>query len=137
MILLKICGQVRNCQKQCNKKIFWNPALLFKFCFNRPRLVWGNQDPMRPISSAAMNATVSARVNDLATPKKNFQLDSPQKCSRWVNKLYPADKILFQLIKKVKNARIWSFSRCLFLPYRDWMWTFIGNYWNTGKEGTD
>ena len=82
MILLKICGEVRNCQKQCNKKIFWNPSLLFKFCFNRPRLVWGNQDPMRPISSAAMNATVSARVSDLATPKKNFQLDSPQKCSR-------------------------------------------------------
>ena len=74
---------------------------------------------MRPISRAAMNATASARVTDLATPKKNFQLDSPQKCSRWVKNLYPAGKKLFQFINQetwsVKNPRMWSFSRCLFL----------------------
>ena len=62
--------------------MFLKPTVLSEFYFNRPRLIWGNQDPMRPISSAAMNAAASARVSDLATPKKNFQLDSPQKCSR-------------------------------------------------------
>lgn len=47
-----------------------------------PPLTWGNQEPMRPISSAALNAKASERVSALATPKKNFQLDHPQKCSR-------------------------------------------------------
>ena len=48
----------------------------------RPPLVWGNQDPMRPISKGSLNATASARLIDLSTPKKNFQLNDPQKCSR-------------------------------------------------------
>ncbi|XP_057306813.1 testicular haploid expressed gene protein-like isoform X1 [Hydractinia symbiolongicarpus] len=47
-----------------------------------PRLVWGNQDPMRPISKSAMNAKASERLENLATPKKNFQSDAPLKCSR-------------------------------------------------------
>lgn len=47
-----------------------------------PRLVYGNQEPMRPLSSAALNATPSARSTELATPKKNFQLSQPQKCCR-------------------------------------------------------
>ena len=50
----------------------------------RPRTTWGNQEPMRPISSGALNANASERVSLLATPKKNFQLDDPQKCSKYV-----------------------------------------------------
>jgi len=47
-----------------------------------PPLTWGNQDPMRPISTAALNTNASERLSALATPKKNFQFDHPQKCSR-------------------------------------------------------
>jgi len=52
------------------------------FLFSPP-LTWGNQEPMRPISSAALSANASERLSALATPKKNFQLDDPQKCSRY------------------------------------------------------
>lgn len=45
-------------------------------------LVWGNQEPMRPISSAALSASASERLIALATPKKDFQLDHPIKCNR-------------------------------------------------------
>lgn len=56
---------------------------LHAFFFFRPPLTWGNQESMRPLSKTALNATASQRVCELATPKKNFQLENPQKCSRY------------------------------------------------------
>ena len=40
---------------------------------------------MRPISSAALSASASERLIALATPKKDFQLDHPIKCNRYLN----------------------------------------------------
>ncbi|XP_074613423.1 uncharacterized protein LOC141873340 isoform X2 [Acropora palmata] len=46
-------------------------------------LIWGNQEPMRPIPRAALSAnTQSGRLITLATPKKDFQHDHPIKCNR-------------------------------------------------------
>lgn len=45
-------------------------------------IVWGNQDMMWPISRGALTANASGRLMALATPKKDFQLDHPSKCSR-------------------------------------------------------
>ena len=47
-----------------------------------PPIVWGNQEPMKPLSNASLYAKASNRVAELSTPKRNFQLDHPQKCSR-------------------------------------------------------
>jgi len=47
-----------------------------------PPIVWGNQEPMRALSNASIRAKASDRVTNLSTPKRNFQLDHPQKCSR-------------------------------------------------------
>ncbi|KAH9513335.1 hypothetical protein Btru_034650 [Bulinus truncatus] len=38
-----------------------------------PHQNWGTQEPMWPINRAAISANASQRVNELATPKKNFQ----------------------------------------------------------------
>lgn len=52
------------------------------FLYFRP-LVWGNQEPIRPISRATLSAnTQSERLITLATPKKDFQPDHPIKCNR-------------------------------------------------------
>jgi len=37
-----------------------------------PKLVWGNQEAMQPISEAALKAKPTERLSYLATPKKNF-----------------------------------------------------------------
>lgn len=47
-----------------------------------PPIIWGNQEPMKPLNKASLRAKATHRVSDLATPKQNFQLDHPQKCSR-------------------------------------------------------
>jgi len=47
-----------------------------------PPIVWGNQEPMKPLSKAAVLAQPSQRIGELSTPKRNFQLDHPSKCSR-------------------------------------------------------
>ncbi|PIK48825.1 putative testicular haploid expressed protein-like isoform X2 [Apostichopus japonicus] len=38
-----------------------------------PKLVWGNQETMWPISPAALEAESSKRVEELSVPKKNFR----------------------------------------------------------------
>ena len=40
------------------------------------------QEPMRPLSKATLRALPSQRIGQLSTPKRNFQLDHPSKCSR-------------------------------------------------------
>ncbi|CAL1530976.1 unnamed protein product [Lymnaea stagnalis] len=46
------------------------------FLNSRPSQRWGNQEPIWPINRAAISATPSPRVNELASPKKNFQSDA-------------------------------------------------------------
>jgi len=41
-----------------------------------PKLVWGNQETILPISKAAMQTEASPRVSQLAVPKKNFRSTS-------------------------------------------------------------
>ena len=48
----------------------------------RPSLVWGNQEPMWPISRAALKAVASERVETMARSKTNLQENFPEKCSR-------------------------------------------------------
>ncbi|XP_031561742.1 testicular haploid expressed gene protein-like [Actinia tenebrosa] len=43
---------------------------------------WSNQTLMRPISKAALHANPTPRLEQLATPKKNFQLENPECCHR-------------------------------------------------------
>lgn len=38
-----------------------------------PKLVWGNQETILPISKAAMQTEASPRLGELAVPKKNFR----------------------------------------------------------------
>ncbi|XP_071480578.1 sperm microtubule associated protein 2-like [Diadema antillarum] len=38
-----------------------------------PKLEWGNQDTMWPVSRAAMSATPTPRTEELSSPKKNFR----------------------------------------------------------------
>ena len=38
-----------------------------------PNVVWGNQDPMWPISPAALSAVPTERLCTLADPKKDHQ----------------------------------------------------------------
>jgi len=40
----------------------------------RPKLYWGNQDVMWPVSKETLNARPTARLIQLATAKKNLQL---------------------------------------------------------------
>ena len=40
----------------------------------RPTLLWGTQQMITPPTRAALNAQCSNRLNELAKPKKNFQL---------------------------------------------------------------
>ena len=47
-----------------------------------PPMKWGNQELIRPLSTAALNAQCSERVEGLSTPKKDFSLDRPEKVSR-------------------------------------------------------
>jgi len=40
-----------------------------------PRILWGNQDTIRPLSRAALRATTTDRLDELAVPKKRHSLD--------------------------------------------------------------
>ena len=42
------------------------------WCF-RPRVMWGTQEMMWPVSPNAMTGSATPRVKTLATPKKDFQ----------------------------------------------------------------
>lgn len=44
---------------------------------------WSNQSLIRPLSKQAVKAKTTPRLQQLATPKKNFQLDHPEKCQRY------------------------------------------------------
>lgn len=50
-----------------SRSLFKSNALLF--CFINRRLFWGNQDPIRPVSDAALKAQLTKRIEDLAQPK--------------------------------------------------------------------
>ena len=50
-----------------SRSSFKSSALLF--CFINRRLFWGNQDPIRPVSDAALKAQLTKRIEDLAQPK--------------------------------------------------------------------
>lgn len=45
----------------------------YKVSHFRPRVTWGDQSTIEPISSAALKAEASERVRFLATPKRNHQ----------------------------------------------------------------
>ncbi|XP_076470490.1 sperm microtubule associated protein 2-like isoform X2 [Babylonia areolata] len=47
-------------------KIGWNTCL-------RPQVRWGTQEPMYPLSAGAMHGHATPRIQELATPKRNFQ----------------------------------------------------------------
>lgn len=47
-----------------------------------PRFVWGNQEPIYPLSEFAMKATASQRTEQMAKSKTNWQLNYPEKCNR-------------------------------------------------------
>ena len=38
-----------------------------------PNVVWGNQDPMWPVSQAALQAEPSSRLEELARPKQSHR----------------------------------------------------------------
>ena len=41
--------------------------------FSRPRVMWGTQEMLWPVSPRAMTGSATPRVQALATPKKDFQ----------------------------------------------------------------
>lgn len=50
-----------------------------------PKLEWGNQEMMWPVSDAALNADSTPRLENLATPKKNFRSASDYKKAIYVH----------------------------------------------------
>ena len=49
------------------------------YLFFSPKLEWGNQEMMWPVSDAALKAEPTERLERLATPKKNFRSTSDYK----------------------------------------------------------
>ncbi|KAK3752602.1 hypothetical protein QZH41_018804 [Actinostola sp. cb2023] len=43
---------------------------------------WTNQTLIRPISKPALSAKTTPRLQELATPKNNVQMDHPELCHR-------------------------------------------------------
>ena len=65
---------------------FWESTPDLSPC--RESLVWGNQEPLWPVSRAAMKAVASGRVEMLAKSKANSQEAFPDKCSRYFKEEY-------------------------------------------------